>query len=231
MATSKLNRDTQRSKVYEWENETFPALYRKPEFTLEEARAWLAPIWIAERARVGLGNVPVPMIERPHRGQRRALAYTKEHRITLPVWARSKWLVLHEASHLLTPGDRHGPRFVGELIGLACRYLDMDASQLMRSCDERGVKYSLRTIGKVPVHGAAWHIDQAIRREPMSEMDLCCHLSLDLGLDYKPAQVRGGALALVRQGRARWHRKKLRAITPVLEAGDSAIQDEYARAA
>ena len=217
MINAKRTRDTQRSRVYEWELEAFPALLRKAEFSLEEARAWLEPIWKAERARVGLAGLAMPDIERPHRGQRRALAYTKSHRITLPVWTRSRWMILHEAAHLLTPGDQHGPRFVGELIGLAARHLDLDAAELMARADEFGVKYSLRTIGTVPAHGVSWFVRRAIAQEAMTEIELACHLSLVDGLDLKPAQVRGGALSLIRQGQARWRRGKLQPAKPPLQ--------------
>lgn len=198
-------RDNQRSRVYAWEAAiTKDALYQGTMKTLDEVEAFLKPIWRSERGRVGRANVAMPSIDRPHRGQRRALAYAS-HRITLPRWARNPWVILHEAAHRLTPRDEaHGPRFVGVLIGLVCRHLGFDANDLMARADEMGVKYHVRSIGVVPVHGTSWHVEKAVREEgPMTEMDIACWLDLSY------LQVRGAALSLIRQGRARWLRRKL----------------------
>lgn len=95
------NIDRQRSKVYSWERACVASLGRSsihsPEFeTLQECSAFADPIWRKERARVGLAGRAAPTIERPHR-------------ITLPRWTRSRWIVLHELAHHLPPGDQHGP--------------------------------------------------------------------------------------------------------------------------
>lgn len=210
-----MARDSQRSRCYKWEDAAQQALAARsmyePEFkTLEECEAFALPVWRAERGRLGLAGVKAPSIERPNWGQRRALAH-HDHRITLPRWARSRWVILHELAHRLTPKDEaHGPRFVGALIGLACRWLDFDAVELMRMAEEHGVKFHIRTIGSVPSHGPAWHVERALRHErPMTAMDLASWLSLGTGADLTVSQVRGAALVLIRQGRARWLRGKL----------------------
>ena len=212
---SARTRDFQQSKVYGWEREAAPDVHWTPVFaTPQDAADWLAPIWRKERGRVGLARKAMPRIESSSWGQRRALAHS-DHRITLPLWARSTWVVLHEAAHLLTPGDRHGPRFVGVLIGLACRHLDLDAQELMRIADTHGVKYSVRAIGSVPVHGPSWHVERAVATEgPMTAMDLASWLNLGMGVDITPPSVRGAALSLIRRGRARWLRNKLVLLDP-----------------
>jgi hypothetical protein len=66
------------------------------------------------------------------------------------------------------------------------------------------VRYHVRSIGVVPVIGTAERIRRAIFAEgPMTEMDIACWLDLSY------LQARGGALALIRQGKARWLRRKL----------------------
>jgi putative metallohydrolase (TIGR04338 family) len=213
----KRARDTQRSRVYAWEGVACRAASGRsidePEFAkLEECEEFALPIWRAERGRVGHAKVRAPSIERPNRGQTSALAH-RDHRITLPRWARSRWVILHEMAHRLNAGNdgaSHGPRFVGILIGLLARRLGLDANLLMRLADEHGVKYHVRSIGVVPLLGAAYHVERALRTlEPMTAMDLACHLSLVDGVDITPVQVRGAALRLIRDGRARWLRNKL----------------------
>lgn len=209
-------RDNQRSRVYAWERAVALELNRRrfgePEFqSVEECRAWAAPIWRKERGRVGLARAGAPSIERPHWGQRRALAHD-DHRITLPRWARSRWVILHEMAHRLTPRDEaHGARFVGVLIGLVCRWLDFDAAQLMRLADEHRVQYYVRSIGVVPVHGPAWHVRKVLDHasRPLSPMEIACDLDLGSGVDISYKQVIGAALTLVRQGRVRWRGRKL----------------------
>lgn len=208
-------RDNQRSRVYTWEEAACSALMGRsihdPEFTkLEQCEAFALPVWRKERGRVGLAGKVAPSVDGPSWGQTRALAHS-DHRITLPRWARSRWVILHELAHRLTPRDEaHGPRFVGVLMGLLARWCDLDAHELMRMAEEHGVKFYVRSIGSVPVHGPVWHVERALRTEqPMSAMDLACWLSLGTGATINVRQVRGAALALIRAGRARWLRGKL----------------------
>jgi putative metallohydrolase (TIGR04338 family) len=209
-------RDSQRSRVYAWERvavATLPGrnLYEAEFNKIDECDEWARPIWRKERGRVGLAGTKAPSIESSSWGQRRALAH-HDHRITLPRWARSRWVILHEMAHRLTPRDEaHGPRFVGVLIGLACRWLDYDAETLMRLADEKGVRYHVRSVGKVPVHGPAWHVRQVLStsKSPRDLMDIACELSIGCGVDITYKQVRGAALHLVARGEAVWRRRLL----------------------
>lgn len=203
------SRDNQRSKVYAWERAAVRRLnkteFYRPDFdTLEECEAFMNPIWRAERGRVGLAKQKAPELSRNLWGQRKATA-GHDHTIKLPKWSRSRWVILHEMAHRLTPRDEaHGPRFVGVLIGLAARHLGYDANALMELADEMGVKYYVRSIGVVPVIGISAQVLQTVKIEgPMTEMDLACWL------DITYLQVRGAALALGRKGQARWLRNKL----------------------
>lgn len=213
-------RDQQRSRVYAWEKAASAKLTRMldgqvgvhrhhdSEFeTIAQCSDFLAPIWVSERCRYGRARVPMPSIERPSWDQRRALAHW-DHRITLPKWARNRWVSLHEAAHRLTPGDEvHGPRFVGVLIGLLARHGGYDANELMATADEAGVKYHVRSIGSVPV------LSLPERLLPMQEMDAAFEL------DVSWRQVRGASLQLVRAGLAIWKRDRLLPIDRQLECG------------
>jgi hypothetical protein len=200
--------------VYAWERAVVRAtgadIYAPDFDTLEECEAFMNPIWRAERGRVGLAKWRAPELSRNLWGQRRATAGAN-HEIKLPKWARSQWVILHEMAHRLTPADEaHGPRYVGVLIGLVCRHLGYDANRLMALADEGGVKYHVRSIGCVPVHGPAHKVEACvIKHGPMTAMEISCTLDVIESEDLSLAQVRGAALALIRQGRARWLRNKL----------------------
>lgn len=216
-------RDQQRSRVYAWEKTASTKLTRMldgqasvhrhhdPEFeSIAQCSEFLAPIWLAERGRYSRARVPMPTIERPSWGQRRALAHW-DHRITLPKWARNRWVILHEAAHRLTPGDEaHGPRFVGVLIGLLARHGRYDANELMATADEAGVKYHVRSIGSVPVLSLPERLHRLL---PVQEMEAAFEL------DVSWRQVRGASLQLVRAGLAIWKRDRLLPIERQLECG------------
>lgn len=211
-------RDNQRSRVYAWERAVSlklkgRTLYQGEFNSLEQCEAFMLPIWRAERGRLGLAKVVAPTLARNLWGQRKATA-SEFHVIKLPRWARSRWVILHEMAHRLTPTDEaHGPRFVGVLIGLAARWLEYDAHQLMALADELGVRYYVRSIGVVPQRGLAWHVERTIRRQgAMSAMDIACHLSLIDGVSITFKQVHGAAVSLVRGGKARWYRGALKPI-------------------
>lgn len=198
-------RDNQRSRCYAWEERASEGALHNPTWdTLEECEAFLKPVWRKERGRVGRAKVPVPTFSRHLWGQSRATA-SSGHVLKIPRWARNPWVVLHEAAHRLTPRDEaHGPRFVGVLIGLLARHDNRDAAALMALADEMGLRYHVRSIGCVPARGIAWRMEQALKEEkPMAEMDLACWL------DVSYLQVRGAAMHLIRNGKARWHYGKL----------------------
>lgn len=210
-------RDTQKSRCYAWERAANKELLGRslyesePGFeALEACEAFLNPIWRAERGRVGLAKAPPPTLSRNLWGQRSASA-TGHHELKLPKWARSRWVMLHELAHRLTPADAgHGGRFVGVLIGLLARHVGLDADRLMRLADEHGLKYHVRSIGVVPIFGPVKLVEHILVTErPMTAMDIACALSLGHGADIDVRQVRGAALNLIRAGRARWLRGKL----------------------
>ena len=103
-------RDQQRQKVYRWEREVWGRdsnLVKK--LTLEECQKLVDLAYRRYRPNA----LQTPWVT-DGRGTRRALAYGS-YKISLPLWARTPGVVLHEVSHTLTNGDScaaHGPEFV-----------------------------------------------------------------------------------------------------------------------
>lgn len=103
-------RDTQRSKVYEWERAEFATKLPAPANT---------PMTLAQCAKLvarvyKLYDKPCPRVSD---GRRRRSASGTQHEVKLPRWARKGWVVLHEAAHGLAriycPGKAaHGAEFV-----------------------------------------------------------------------------------------------------------------------
>lgn len=205
-------RDRQRSRVYAWERSCVRLARRRPAqpapnlADLQALQLWLDPIWRSERARYGLPGAPSPRVVRPHRGQRRALAYPQTHVMSFPVWARTPWNVLHEVTHLLVPNaEAHGPRFVGVLIGLLTRHAEQDPDELLASAEAHGVKVDQRSIGARPrpARVGATPAEQLLQHLPGTDIELA------LQMDLHWRQVRGIALRLTRQGLARWRGQQL----------------------
>lgn len=196
-------RDSQRSRVYAWERRAVSDYADRPTFdSLEECEAFMHPIWRTERGRMGLAKRAAPALSRNLWGKRNATAHGTTE-IKLPKWARSPEVILHEMAHCLTHGDRHGPRFVGCFIGLLARHHGQDANDLMPLADEMGVRYNVRTVGAVPVHSLS---EKLARLLPVFYMEAA------VKLDVSYRTVYGAALVLIRQGRARWSGKTLKAI-------------------
>lgn len=93
-------RDSQRSKLYAWENATFVGKYGEV-LTLDECRV------LAYEAINRYGFTHQPAVK-DGRGRRSAGA--NGHEIDLPKWARNRFVVLHEVAHTLTTllENRHG---------------------------------------------------------------------------------------------------------------------------
>ncbi len=205
-----MSRDTQRSRVYEWERAFVrSALGRSihdPEFaTLEECEAFLAPIWRTERGRYGRAKTPVPTLSRNLWGQRKATGSHWAHEIKLPRWARSRWVILHEAAHVMAgkAGGWHGPRFVGILIGVASRNMGIDGQAAIDLAAEMGVKVDIRSVGAIPVMREPTLADRLLEHLPGRITQLAWRAGC------RRAQARGAALTLIRRGQARYYRGRL----------------------
>jgi len=131
-------RDTQRSKVYAWEN-TLP----KQTLTLEQSKNL-----VAKACR--RYSKAIPYIAN---GRGTRIAYGSLSRINLPVWARTDVTVLHEVAHAINrkyqPGSSwHGPEFMRFFINLLDWNKTNTTSNLLKSAKKFGIKVASGT--KVP---------------------------------------------------------------------------------
>jgi hypothetical protein len=155
-------RDTQRSKVYAWENLEFnshrgckPGV--EPELTIRQCQAIVRTV--AKHFKCAMPDVT------DGRGRRRACfmpAYYagEKNSIRLPRWSRVKEVVLHEAAHMVINRyftDRvaadHGREFLGVYMYLLKRYAKTDTKVMGESARAHGLDYvsiessTPRTIG------------------------------------------------------------------------------------
>jgi hypothetical protein len=203
-------RDFQRSAVYAWERQAalrFGFDMYMPEqgagvVTMEQVAAFVAKVWRSERGRYGKAKWPTPELKD---GRARRNASGSARQLNLPRWSRSPWVMCHEIAHGLDMRSRrgwHGPRFVGVLIGLACRHVaGVDADALVQLANEMGVQVDTRSIGAVPNRTLAAKVQRAM---PGTATEIATRLNMEQGLGVSYRQVRGAALQLIRQGKARW---------------------------
>lgn len=127
-------RDQQRKRVYEWEN-SFRGDDLMP---LEDCAALI-------RKATKHYKLRMPRVA-DGRGCRRALYADYKYTITLPKWARSPEVTLHETAHLITGNlfrgaPAHGREFVGVFMYLLSKYAGYDIKELAKSANEQGVDF------------------------------------------------------------------------------------------
>jgi len=122
-------RDSQRSKVYAWERAHVPDFDGKGTYklTLRQCEIMINRVWADYR--------PGEHAPRVADGRGCSNAKGGRWRITLPRWARTVPIVLHELAHPLTPHPAapHGPEFVRLFIDLLVRYDEGDKAELLRT--------------------------------------------------------------------------------------------------
>lgn len=111
-------RDTQRSKLYAAERDALIA-YSKPLPSVKDVEEYLRKQMRRATLKRRYGDAvdlkvwPIRVTD--GRGTRHALAHGTR-KISLPLWARHEWVVLHETAHIIherlaiTPGWRQGDR-------------------------------------------------------------------------------------------------------------------------
>jgi hypothetical protein len=135
-------RDFQRARVYRWEAEhVFPhAGERLPlarcRILVEQAYRWFEapepdPAW-------------APPLVTDGRGRRHACG--SRQAIKLPLWARTRAIVLHECAHGMAD-DQHGPGFVAVYVLLLERFAGLDQRQLLATLAASGVKVAAEPAG------------------------------------------------------------------------------------
>jgi len=122
-------KDFQRSRVYAWERQEFE--WDDSMMTLEQCQRLVDEI----NNRFCIGGLLVT----DGRRCRNALACYSSSKIKLPKWARRKWVVLHEVSHFLAIGNKHGPDFVARYLDLLASYYKRDRDVLKASAIDSGV--------------------------------------------------------------------------------------------
>ena len=135
------DRDSQRGKVYEWE-ESFVAPRDGSRIAYQQAQGIVDAIW----SEIGL--LYPPKVEPLPRQARSILADGNRLSIRLPDVIPSWWL-LHELAHAMTSthdgqSDRHGRIFVGVYAQLLTRYLRIPSETLLRSLEDAGIQSELQ---------------------------------------------------------------------------------------
>ena len=142
-------RDNQRSRLYAAERMAFGSPWEYPPDykTMPECEAFVASVL---RHKIFQRHYPeyesLNLLLRPGKRVRSAFADTREidgvvyHAITLPKFARSKHMILHELAHhlnnLRNPGDKepHGHEFAAIYIDLVHKFLGIDTYRELRRC-------------------------------------------------------------------------------------------------
>ena len=200
-------RDTQKSRVYGWERayvrDRLAREFYDAELSFDAAEALMREVWMAERARYGRGRKPVPELLYTGRGGTASFG-PNGGRVRLGTTVRTKWVLLHEiAHHLAGFHEGHGPRFVGVLIGLLNRHMQLDAQELVDTAAEAGVRVLVQSIGVVYE-----------AREKNLAQRILPHLpgritQVAWRAGCRPSQARGAAITLIRRGLARYYRGRL----------------------
>lgn len=151
-------RDTQRSKVYAWENEQFDARDRvevvfkadgaecvksdgPAMMTLAEIRKVVTRVardYGLTKRKVGVGD---------GRARRRACYDPNTREIKMPRWSRKQWVVLHELAHWIEfvqcpeRAAWHGRQFVGIYMELLRRYDGRDLADMQRTANAARIDF------------------------------------------------------------------------------------------
>ena len=128
-----MARDYQRQKVYNWENAQPWMNKTGGELTYEEIEV------ILKKLR------PKAELKRGRYGQKASASWWGRE-ITIPAWATTWSVVLHEIAHCLTPGREegaHGPKFVGCYCSLVHHFHPMhpEISALAESLREANIDF------------------------------------------------------------------------------------------
>ena len=94
-------RDQQRSKLYAAEVVLKP--FQSPLLTVTDVETFVKKVWTSERVKKSFPKAVVRGSEpkvKDGRGRRNACGGV--HSISIPLWARNSWVVVHELSHTIT---------------------------------------------------------------------------------------------------------------------------------
>jgi hypothetical protein len=133
-----MMKDTQKSKVYSWED-THIAVMDPATITVDEAQDLVDFVW----AQQGRNNPPVVRINK------RSGASATRMDLNFSKKALHRWIVLHEIAHSLADGlyeqgkEGHGPEFVAIYASLLEDHLKLPKPLLWYTMAISGVKYGV----------------------------------------------------------------------------------------
>jgi putative metallohydrolase (TIGR04338 family) len=150
-------RDEQRKRLYAAENQT-EAFLRDPLPKIEQMQAFVDEILRSPWLQGQFGNrmlSPITVVN--GRRKRQATAHYFMSAIKIPSALRSKFIVLHEISHILTDRyygqdatEAHGPQFATFLLLLVDHFLGTeDCEELLEAFARWGVAHSYREQGEI----------------------------------------------------------------------------------
>lgn len=131
-------RDTQRAKLYRAEREALPGFQALPgqEPSVEECSTFVKKVWGSAWTKKHFRRAyafPVPWIKD---GRGTTWARGSLHHLSLPLWARTKPVMLHEIAHSLTIASEtpaHGPRFAACFLALVRHFLGAEKAALFKA--------------------------------------------------------------------------------------------------
>ena len=101
-------RDNRRKKLYTAENEAFRGSgFSSPLETISDVEKYLQKIWSSKvlKKKYPRAFAWQPPSVADGRGTTRAMAYGSS-RISIPLWARTEWVVIHEVSHIVASREQ-----------------------------------------------------------------------------------------------------------------------------
>lgn len=137
----KLERDTQKSKLYKAENVARKAI-GDVQFT-DKLGLWAFVEKVERdqwfRRKYGIRRINVT----DGRGRRNAGATVYGNTILMPRWSRTPIVTLHEIAHLCAPREvQHGWQFAATMLELVRHFLGADVHRVLRQCFRDGkVRY------------------------------------------------------------------------------------------
>lgn len=130
-------RDFQRQRLYNAERGLME--HNKYQFnTTQDAEKWIKEKIIPIlKEDYGISSVKV----KDGRGRQSACAYYDRRTISLPRWARTEYVIIHEVAHLPIP-DKHGPMFCALYLRLVREIMGAEAAECLEAgYIKEGVKY------------------------------------------------------------------------------------------
>jgi len=134
-------RDKQRSRLYKAEKET-KAFLRDPLPSIVELQGYVNSILKSRWLQDHFGSrmlAPITVRGGRSKGQRDADAHSFMSEISMPKWSRSRFITLHEVTHIITERyygqdmtESHGPEFATFLLMLVGHFLGAQDCHDMR---------------------------------------------------------------------------------------------------